>query len=172
MARYYGPRRRAKPTPSGPPSAVEQWLGKILLGIMSLSAIVYGGLFVLGTLYVVFTKGIPAVYHAVADWGNDVATTVSEHEWQYTERFSTWASCLSWSFATPDCGRGCASGSNLGVVKQIGQNFLFGGFESPPSPSSPFLALNVLYFPFSERTPSKDSWLVRSRIMQAVGKYK
>lgn len=85
MARYYGPRRRAKPTPSGPPSAVEQWLGKILLGIMSLSAIVYGGLFVLGTLYVVFTKGIPAVYHAVADWGNDVATTVSEHEWQYTD---------------------------------------------------------------------------------------
>ena len=82
---YYGPRRRAKSTPSGPPSAVEEWFGKIVLGIMSLSGIVSVGLFVLGTLYVIITKGIPAVYHAVADWGNDVATTVNEHEWQYTD---------------------------------------------------------------------------------------
>jgi len=64
---------------------VEQWLGKIVLGIMSLSWIVGAGWLVLCLLYLIFTKGIPAVYHAVADWGNDVATTVSEHEWQYTD---------------------------------------------------------------------------------------
>ncbi|OGX82704.1 hypothetical protein BEN47_18265 [Hymenobacter lapidarius] len=44
---------------------------------------------------------------------------------------------------------------NMGVVKQIGQNLRLGGFESAPSPGSPFLALNVLYSPFSERTPTR-----------------
>lgn len=82
---YYGPRRRAKSTPSGPPSALERWLGNIFVGIMGLTWIAYAGCLVVWILYHVITKGIPAVYHAVADWGNDVANTVSEHEWQYTD---------------------------------------------------------------------------------------
>jgi len=52
---------------------------------MTLSWMLYAGAIVLGLLYVILTKGIPAVYNAVVDWGTDVATTVSEHEWQYTD---------------------------------------------------------------------------------------
>ena len=52
---------------------------------MGVSSTLYLAAFVLGMLYVLFTTGIPKAYEAVVDWGNDVVTTVSDHNWQLTD---------------------------------------------------------------------------------------
>lgn len=83
MARYYGPRRTKKT--SSPPSTAEEWFGKIVFGFMVICGILSTGAFVLGTLWVLFTKGIPTAYEAVADWSYDVINIVSEHDWQLTD---------------------------------------------------------------------------------------
>jgi hypothetical protein len=75
MARYHGPRRTKK----SPSSVAEQKFGNIVLWIMGIIGIGYLLLMVGGTLYEIATN------NAVVEWGNDVATAVSEHDWQYTD---------------------------------------------------------------------------------------
>lgn len=78
---YYRPRRKGP----APRSTGSSWLGNLIIGIISLSWVAWGGAIVLGILYLLVTSGIPRAYEAVVSWGNDVATTVAEHQWQFTD---------------------------------------------------------------------------------------
>jgi hypothetical protein len=84
MSSYYRPRRRG-PIPRSKGLDWRAWLFLGSMGTLGIGVFVW---FIGSTLYVLYeaaTTRLPRAYEAVADWGNDVVTTVSYHDWQLTD---------------------------------------------------------------------------------------
>lgn len=52
---------------------------------MGFSGAVFTGLFILGILFELVTKGVPTAAGAVATWWDDTTTIILEHDWKYTD---------------------------------------------------------------------------------------